>query len=45
MPPDPTDDKVNIGSGDGLVTKGTKPSFEPMLIKLKIISYHLPQID
>ena len=34
MPQDLIDDKVNIGSGNGLVASGNKPLPEPVLTKI-----------
>ena len=34
MPQDLTDDKVDIGSGNGLVPSGNKPLPEPVLTKI-----------
>ena len=34
MPQDLTDDKSNIGSGNGLVPSGNKPLPEPVLTKI-----------
>ena len=36
MPWDLTDDKLNIGSGNGLVLSGTKPLPEPVLTQIDI---------
>ena len=36
MPQDLTDDKVNIGSGNGLVPSGNKPLPEPMLTQIYV---------
>ena len=40
MPQDLTDDKVNIGSGNGLVPSGNKPLPEPMLIMFYDAIWH-----
>ena len=36
MPQDLTDDKSNIGSGNGLVPSGNKPLPEPMLTQIYV---------
>ena len=33
---EPIDDKVNVGSGNGLVPSGNKPLPEPMLTKIHV---------
>ena len=39
MPLDLTDDKVKIGSGNGLVPLGNKPLPEPMLIQINVTKW------
>ena len=39
MPLDLTDDKVNIGSGNGLVSSGNKPLPEPMLTQIYVAKW------
>ena len=40
MPQNTLDDKVNIGSGNGLVPFGTKPLPETMLIQIYVTTWH-----